>query len=1513
MFRSLLRTLPSLSGNFKLACKIDHIDKTYKLNNIDVCEVSIKKCSLQPLQNKMYNRDININLTNNSYEYDICKFYNKYRDKFYDANYIFNETDFKYWNPVVNDDSSVRNKDYEYGCKRLSYYNTGYQFEFYAPIYIDDSNDLPKYFDIYVYFNDYNVKILRINIDNDNESNYLYQYINKYLSKINSNIIYFDDNSQQATYFGLDVLNGGLTSIKDSMVSILYKEQLPINQFNKMINNGFERNKLIMRQIIPLAFQFNIESLLSNADVENFYYKDINIKGSYVNKNNYKLSLYDIEHSGDELYINKNYSNENIMFHNSLYSLYEKQLNIYKYDNKININWNHWKLQLSNEDNPYYTNININYSGVNGKYGNFPTIGTTKQILLNVINTNNIYDIEYFENTDDYIYNLNQNISSWYKLLNCDDYNSLTEYNKEFFNNENNWFDVKNNYAYVNGILYNLKDICTIKNIDKLDYFNVFVYPNFNIIDNFGNSISSNYTIEYSKINNFSYAYEYNFNKHLFYTNDETNTNYVPINISTNNIFIKSTYNLNSKQYIFNKNENNVIYYDIDELIGDDENKESLKESLLEILSEYLINNVYCQISNIYIVKNIDELIKNKNIYSLSNIYYKYSLDEDYNSFANISLNTDLSNLNAKEISLYTKKTFISRTDLLNNLNIIKELLSKNNVNIDNNINNLINNLNKYEMVLANKDIYFKEYTPLATNIYYIDENSNNEGYCRIENEEQFECIKNLIIKEKLDSKSLHIINNVLNISNDEINIKNEIKNIENIEINNIKYFDNGFFKYNGEIVKLYYKATLTKVTDDIIKTIINDNTTYFLYIKELNEDKLKNITEYEISENIDDEIEVFTPIFNSVFNHKDLFHQKNLIENENICYQYINENDETIYESFNNTNKEIVYLNNSQVKYKYIEEISLEDIIKKLTNIIYDDINNKDNLYDKFKIILKLLIDENDYNIIKDLNIKNLTNYDNIYKFITGLLNVLNKYKDIFVGKEIKNNIYSNILFEDVYSKDIVNNIINSDDTDKINKIITSIIINILYGKESNGIIKKRDFSNSKINDDYFIVKFYNYENIVKYKYNVSYRTLLFNILLKEFEQDDQDIYNIKNNNQSLDEFIEIDNINNENNDEFKLKNIILLLKHIYDTNYNHFIKLLGEEYYKLELYELRNNNYFDILDNDDNYVNIFTDDKGKKYGYIIYRPYIDNTINTYNIENAILFNSICSHKFNDNNANNEKIFIKYFNDLVPYLKTNFFTHYISSVNSKYNNMIINPYRYLLEDKYYIDKTKIKPDYKYVDSFSYLSDLQNYTDNNNDIWRLSTYNILKHKNPQKITIYRYMNFISPVFKKVNNIKTYQLKYKKFNYNFDDDNIYLTNINIHTYSPVYVFSDKTDKFYDYLVSKNLPNSITAEYEYEYKSFNDNLYYLLKPSFEVSVEKLLTYEQLLECENAINTYNTFKKYISQFIKTNNYNSDEENKILFLFNKYVVSYHSTSVKLNTYQNKKLYKLKYIFNII
>ena len=56
MFKPLLRTLPSLTGNIKLACEInDYVDEG---NN--VYSTYIRSASLQTLQNNLYNRCINL-------------------------------------------------------------------------------------------------------------------------------------------------------------------------------------------------------------------------------------------------------------------------------------------------------------------------------------------------------------------------------------------------------------------------------------------------------------------------------------------------------------------------------------------------------------------------------------------------------------------------------------------------------------------------------------------------------------------------------------------------------------------------------------------------------------------------------------------------------------------------------------------------------------------------------------------------------------------------------------------------------------------------------------------------------------------------------------------------------------------------------------------------------------------------------------------------------------------------------------------------------------------------------------------------------------------------------------------------------------------------------------------------------------------------------------------------------------------------------------------------------------
>ena len=58
MFKPLLRTLPTLSGNYTIACKIDELSK---LNSNDY-EVYIREASLMPLQNSVFNKNIGLNL-----------------------------------------------------------------------------------------------------------------------------------------------------------------------------------------------------------------------------------------------------------------------------------------------------------------------------------------------------------------------------------------------------------------------------------------------------------------------------------------------------------------------------------------------------------------------------------------------------------------------------------------------------------------------------------------------------------------------------------------------------------------------------------------------------------------------------------------------------------------------------------------------------------------------------------------------------------------------------------------------------------------------------------------------------------------------------------------------------------------------------------------------------------------------------------------------------------------------------------------------------------------------------------------------------------------------------------------------------------------------------------------------------------------------------------------------------------------------------------------------------------
>ena len=503
MFKPLLRTLPSLTGNVKLACEInDYVDEG---NN--VYSTYIRSASLQPLQNNLYNRRINVNLINGMWEYDVAKFYKYYSNYFYKQNFAFLYDDFAKLDLVsYNSNSDSRNKDYEFGCKHISYNNTGYMLDFYAPIFINSVEDLPEYFEIRLDFENGEYKKIRVHINTESNLNYLKVYIEKYLHKINRNVAYFISNTGRMIYYGIDVEKGGLVDIEDTHMSKYLTENTTVNNFDSELCAGFINNKLIMRQILPLSFHFNIDDIISTYDKLYFIGHKVKISAHYY-KNSLQCKFYDfdINYTNKSL-IDYSYSVHykrfvtkyrlvkddlddnsktyyNVVDNNSIFGLHEKFIKKYYYTNAITPMYTSWKMMLSSDSCPYVTNINYVYTNIsNGIYGQFPKLfvkyDTDKYAQLEGTNLKTLSNVGIIQNTY---------ISNWYTILNkysTNDNEGINENINTILNNLNNWFKVENNYAYYKGILYNFNNC---EHINDIDYFGVFVKPTYSEISNVSN------------------------------------------------------------------------------------------------------------------------------------------------------------------------------------------------------------------------------------------------------------------------------------------------------------------------------------------------------------------------------------------------------------------------------------------------------------------------------------------------------------------------------------------------------------------------------------------------------------------------------------------------------------------------------------------------------------------------------------------------------------------------------------------------------------------------------------------------------------------------------------------------------------------------------------------------------------------------------------------------------------------------------------------------------------------
>lgn len=502
MFKPLIRTMPSLSGNIKLVCFLSNYNKV----DDDVFEVNVRAARLHALSSQLSDKYINISLLQSSYEWDVRSFYTKYSDVFYKKLFDVNQKELPMY--IEYGTNKNRNTDFEFGVKRISYIKSNKQFGFFAPIYIEGANDIPDYFEINIDIQNSIYKTtrkIRINFNNDknNQSNYLGRYLQDYASKIDNNVIYINKDDNKALYYGIDVISGGFGVKHDYVISSVFNKQNSILNHDNIINAGFERNSLIIKQIIPLSFYFSLNDILTDVETESFYGAELTISGKWI-KNGSEIKLHDFSTDYNSFcptipkinmetgsmtdiipsYLNINGKIESLNIMDIDYpSMKESSFYKYRFSNKFTPNFNRWKLKYSTDEHPYICNSSCAFSlyqRSTTKYGEFPSnytsvtgIVSKKPYYLNLILPLNGGEERYsFYSLKKYKDIQNSFASNWFEIFRS--INDVFEKSVEID---------EDNKVFFNGILYNLQNIYNSRNVStKIDRFGVFVNPIFNCI-----------------------------------------------------------------------------------------------------------------------------------------------------------------------------------------------------------------------------------------------------------------------------------------------------------------------------------------------------------------------------------------------------------------------------------------------------------------------------------------------------------------------------------------------------------------------------------------------------------------------------------------------------------------------------------------------------------------------------------------------------------------------------------------------------------------------------------------------------------------------------------------------------------------------------------------------------------------------------------------------------------------------------------------------------------------------
>jgi hypothetical protein len=1430
MFKSLLRTLPTLSGNFTLSCNIDNIYK----DSSNEYHTYVKTANIIPLSNDMiYKKHFNINLLNGRYEYDVSKFYYIYKSVFYNENYSYLKNDYNILDLVSNDtNNDARNKDYEFGCKRIQYSQHGYQFNFYAPFYINNVNDLPEYFNINIHLNDHLTKKLKVYINKKDNENYLKHYLEKYIYQIDDRVIFFLPETKQATYYGIDVNEGGVRTYKDNVIGGIYDNQYTINNFDYTICQGFERNKLIMRQIIPLSFSFNLNDIFNNYEREFFKFAKIKITGNYIGKFGIEYDFYDFNidyyeyfqqynkydsNLGKFIFANGEDENGIINVQNVSYpSLNEGMHTRYRFSNKMTPIYCRFKMMLSDDKDPYITNLSYGFSHLQYpsiKYGYFPT--TFKNIIPNLVISNNDLKLPIGKNkTNYYVIKQLRNNAPYINTDNLDKFNQLIRnYCSSWYNewkqsyesiddiiNDHIWTDVRYNYAYLNGVLYNFNNSMQK---DKIDKFTVLLDINLNkktIIELNNNIKKANIvlsfsddsgipTYDYDRLYSDRKIFSYNGMSYVYGTTLYNNYNMIKKAYINYNICMeKDDYGSYVKVNDYNKVNNYYKYEDLKYVFL---NNIILNDNIELLSSNQLTGYVLLDgVNNANYFETYKDIYKNEktrlmlydevfNTNSMNSMYWWLSKKlymSTIRSSKKITVKSVYDTISDNEGS-YGKVAFYLREDLVDINRLISTL-------IDNNISNdairyLIKRLNEFESY---------SYVPYS-NDYGIQ-------------------LDNYFIKKKDVSKIIYV---------DTYNLNKYIKEYNRLYDSDLKTIDSGN----------YYKEEF--------------------FVNIINKDHLKAYIK-DLSKN---ENGVSTVLMKSFF---DVIYAKERIWNIN--------NEEMKCKDLYAPLSKIMKLKWKDLNNDLIETTNVEKIQWFLKHI--SDSRNQANKFE-FKCVNK-----NNEVITFDLDLCFKKEFIRLDENLMKLLND-DKYLYLYVKDECKSiNIDNWCIYNDQQLKKLDSSVYIKEINEFLMPVFTQPYINDYDIRRLSKIIE-----GNKLQD--YTIKEY---DEICFK-EIDLLTSIEILVNAHHEQEFERLFrNYKN--KFISTYIIEHNLTEEDNDNLQYQ--LDFLKESYkEVFYIDVVKnLCGIQLYsKYDILNISYNmNINKCVYDEDSKLNIYEKD-GVRYGFYTISLNIDNTNNSFYIEDDfgmnILFDTINGLELNDLTIMNN------FRILYQALKINIFNNFANDIS-----LVVFPTENNIKIRYASLEVPKDEEYKYV----------NLKKEDTDI----VYNDIKIlKKDRNIKLLRYFNYIEPCIQKVSYIRNaweHKFKIKDIFFNIDNNILNRTSLSIYRYNPLYVCTsfDKTS------------NTETYEYvsQLEYKHLNDNVIYNLEEEIIINEPKLVTYEKTLELQTEENIFSIFKKYILS--KHNN-----EDIILFLFNKYKKDFESVSDKLTSNKSDKLYKVTYKFTLI